>query len=694
MKKITHLIILLFLCTFKLYSQESIQVYNYFCSTFHDDKLYAQVTQRLNQNFFNQAPKKKKGFINKAFSPKTPDIKIKPIFLTEKNFNLRRIREEVKLRSKEENAVVIFHIFDHGQNKEGNTLPSVKCYPNAFSDTPSAFLDVQKEILLKLADSDARFTLVFVDACNEPLQISIPDYQSKNNSITTDQQSQWVTYERMVKKLSGNRQKDYKKVTIDKKFKSQPLGILLSGKGYVGISSSSIGEKAVASKDIGGVASFWYYDLLTNMHELRGKNSNWMAFLERWREVVHKSVRYLDDRVQTPTFIGQINGVGLYSQGVFEPVLDTTYKGIPVKDATYRERAVSFFQLLNKESKIRDFNKLGIDPNSFLLYNDAPIAEKEEAGYTNLQTFLSPKEIESRKGVKVEFLLDTLIYAGRYFQRGKNKVRKSWDGYFVKEVIKKPNNEAIDTLTRVLLIDRNTQNRKLRRKGISFAPDRLIPPTDTVGEDTIEVKTPEPWKPVALDSIVDSLFVEKGFALINGYHELLKKAALNFNNPAYLPTIIQLSNNSFENPDSNIIEYNTRHKIEPDSGTVKQYMDHIWEDYPLIYDEAKFFLCSALPLLRTHPEDSTQKILLTKLDSTTWTGEFEFIQGFAGTKGSKLAYEDRTHKVITLKMEERCGYPESSSFPCFRIAITGVKVIDTYKESDCDLFEEELDGDR
>ena len=686
MKK-KNFIWVLVLGTLQLHAQTPQKVYNIFCTTEYDLDLNAEVTKDLNQRFFtfekeakNQNAKKKKGKRKKKkekkFQKKAAQLAdVEDIPLVGKDFNLNRVHDLVKKLQQEPDAIVLVHIFEHGTNVRGDTLPQVQCYKTSSSNRPEASLNPENDILEPLRNQ-VKFVLVLVDACNEQFgnQVSRGSL-SRESQNASKQLSQDEILKKIIDPESPRGKEELAAFTIEKEYRQHPLGLILSSEGWLGISSSSVGEKALAAKDIGGIASFLYYRNIKKPKFFR-KGANWLSFLFEFRASVSHSVHYFDKRYQHPIWNGEINDHLLPNKDVLAPEKIEQKLLDPDQEEDCRALVAQFCRLINNKEPKNQFLGLTLNNKTVPIYSDFPITQGKMPGYMRLNNYLKQLQGKPLENVTITFDLDSIQLDG-YYKDNSKFTQKEWVGFKVSKQIQWGDNDT--TLHRLVLVEIPSGS----KYGPFYISRLIMMPPEVFQEEEPKPEPPPPPPPlVDIDTLAKQEFLEDGYAKIDGFHNLLLEATQHFNNAAYLPTIEQTIGNTFSQPDSNQIEYISHRRKKTRSGNVLEYLKHFWDDYPQMYDEANFFICDAIP---SYIDKETGQYL-EKVDSNLWEGTFDLIQAFQGWKNGRIIYEDKTLKRITIQLENECTYSANSK-PCFRTRITNIKVLKIIKNSDCDTEE-------
>ncbi|MEO0468839.1 MAG: hypothetical protein AAF206_04395 [Bacteroidota bacterium] len=652
------LLLLMGLIMSNTFAQKKVKVYNIFCATFSDGALNGLQTLTINQAYFK--------------GKDVQGVSIEHIFFTGKDFVRDSVIKKVQELSKTRGAICFFHLFDHGLNK-GELLPHVQCYQAPDDIQPSVLINPEKDILGPFKKGKAKFAFAYIDACNDEMPYTRNIFRQNPN-----EQAVGIPFDRIYQKLVDPklRKKILTPLKVDKNYQEHPLGLLLSAKGYVGISSSGLDQRAFTVDSVGGIGSAWIFQNLTEILT-ESKQVDWIRFLGLHRQSVDESVHYFDPALnQRPIWIGRINGSDLPSPLILYPDIDTI-KLSQIAAQKSRESVTRFcheVNLLKHKSRLRRLdpaNALSFAQSKNVIVFDEYLSfQSGNAGYNKLSTYL--ENHKKFQHIRSDFDLSSIFYEGQVQYRNRKQL-----AYRVNKRIQTGN--KVDTLQmRILTRKKSPLVRFNKKKHPGYAVSKVstLPPVPKPVYENEE----ELFQPIEYDlpALAEERFRSGSFQRASQFFGLVKRAAKSFRNFAGPERIIREAMPLFKNVDSTSIGYSSHQRRRNLNVGVEDYFQHFQKEFTNRYDSVFIQLCDNYPI--KSDEDST--VYLTPIDSNRWVGQSSYIQLFKGYKKKRRQYYDLTYKVIEYEIsgQQPSGINEE---PQFETLITDVKVIKTVTESEC-----------
>lgn len=614
--------------------------------------------------------------------------------LLEKDFTLAKVQAKVAEMSRlGRNTRVIFHFFDHGQNT-GGILPALT------SSAPMAngqLIDVEKNVIEPLRKSKLGFLLVLVDACNRILpQQTVVSAQPGN----TENNNRSLSMEAMLKKLEASRKEGketIQKTAVERSLKKEHLGLLLSSKGWLAISTASPDQEAVAPRGIGGTGSLLFFDLLVNNHEV---NKSWVKFLDEYRRTLEAADR---NRIQTPIWQGKINDQPMSEEEMLNPlrrlkddeikaIMEQQNIKVSIEDLknTAKETALEFCGLvdgLNEYSSLPPaLRDICIKPiNKVIMYDELSVPLNRDLN-TNHVTL---DQYRSKVGVFESTYIPDSLRLDRVYEDTR-RTGVLYVVYFAGKNIDKARN--LDTIVRqriFLEIQPETDPNLWEKAKRRFR--RLIGKKDTETSDAPllvnqvrnvpgkwgapPIPKPKPEPVVDITPVIipppspEDFYQKNAKNLIRSLYTLIEEAANHNNQSPSKDTLLEKAKRLFIHPETDIFQYSPGPGQQIKTLTSSSYFERFWKDFEgFEYDSVYFSFDNP----QTIPIVDKLSSYLLKTGEGQWQTKLQYEQKFKGFRKGKRRRGDITVKEALIWIIETPGKE-----PFYELRIGPVTVIST-----------------
>lgn len=623
---------------------------------------------------------------------------LETIELTDKDFSPDMLQKTVEMLGKRgKNTRVIFHFFDHGQNT-GGILPALESpYAPSVNGKPG-LIDVGKSVIEPLNTSKLGFLLVLVDACN--LAIAQQPGSQPRQPKTTEDLNKPLSMEAVLKKLQASNKEGretIKKTGVERGLRNEHLGLLLSSKGWLAISTASPDQEAVAPRGFGGTGSLLFFNILANNDDV---NKNWVKFLDEYRRALESADR---NRVQTPIWEGKVNDQPMAEEELLNPLRIVSDEAeiqamleqqnskisIDTLKAVGRETVREFCNQLNALDEYdrlpKSLRDICIKPtNQVLIYDDLSVPMNRDLNTKHVTL----EQYRSKIGIfESTYNLDSLKLDRIYEDTRRTGVL--YVVYFAGKNITKSG--KLDTLVRQRIYlevqpeadpsfwqktfgwlirkkNRETENAPLLVNQVRNVPGTwgkkvVIPPGPGPKDDTTKtiVKKPEPPTP-------EDYFKDNGFKLIQSLYGLIEQAANNNKQSVSKDTLLQKARALFFHPESDTFQVSILQKptkiLSPDA-----YFKRFWTEFEGLYDSVHYSFKN--PETLTNGKNATGYLIPRGKDK--WQARIQFEQRFEGFKNKKRTYGDVTVKQATIWITRTPNDAE----PFYELRVGPVQVIST-----------------
>ncbi len=667
--------------TLLLEAQPKRNFYSIFCSTMEDGNLFGLEAHDIMTSYITEVTRE-----NEEVRHISRD-------LTFRDFNLKKVRELIRELSRDSTAIIFFHLYDHGKNR-GGALPAINCYDERSRRT-DFHLDIEKEILQPLSSFVKKgFVLINIDACNqllatpsgrEPVQTTY-----SNNGYDVD--GILTIYKSAGKKSIKEIKKPFQ---VSRDLKKNPLGLMLSSRGYLAVVSSSPGESAFIRKGSSGIGTVLFFEHLSRHSGSNDKDRNWLGLLFEYWETVINAARALPKAKQTPYWFGKIDDTkvplakDLFLPGERLTRADSTqfFKPLKIDTSELLEKAYDltrqFCNLTNSGVSLRgSLKNICVPYNKLIMFDALKLADSGMGDYINYRKFC-----KQRINRYARFIPNTLFFEDFYidvksdqlllgFQVECQLSRSFWDTTFQQLIVvkisprKKRKEMALGPkleISRVLNLPGDAQE------------DKAISPEDVPERDTIAEKK-------RIYQNAETAFKMVGDSLI---HELFRLIIQSASGEITLDIAVDRANEIFRDS-VNTIEVS---RINTDSYEIlppfqaSEYFGRFWDLYPLHYgyDSVSFSYCWLKPVISGASES-----LIEEVGDEVWKGSFEFAQLFRAYRSGKEVITDTTIKKIEVFIKRVT--PEGdipSDNDRFLIKLGDVSVVSTRPTKDCNTSQHE-----